>query len=144
MKQYLVVMLALNIFMVTGAVAGNGHPIIAGLWEGSGHAIYMDGTQADISLVTANLTQEGMFVYGNTQFTVKIGENIPVTQSGQMSGYIQGNALKGTFGFCITVAPDCVGAAILEGKITGKSLSGTVVDLSDGSTGVITLKRVTD
>ena len=114
------------------------------MWTGTGEAMYMDGTTADITVDYASLTQQGNFVYGNSQFTVKVGENDPQTLPGQISGYIHGNVLKGTFGVCLTVAPDCIGAAVFEGKITGKTLSGTVIDLSDGSTGVVTLKRVSE
>ena len=104
----------------------------------------MDGTTAEIVVDLVSIYQEGNFVYGDSQFTVKVGDGDPQTLPGQLSGYIQGNALKGTFGVCITVAPDCVGAAIFEGKIAGNTLSGTIIDLSDGSTSVVTLYRMAD
>ena len=113
----------------------------AGQWEGTGQGIYMDGTTSQVTDVTANLSQEGNFIYGTAQFTVTVGVNDPVTQVGQLSGHIQGNAIKGLFGGCTGAAPDCVGAAILDGKLTGDELFGTVLDLSDGSTGTLTLQR---
>ena len=144
MKRKLLAVLALSLLGAAGAFAGKGGPIIDGFWEGSGQAIYMDGTVAEIVVDFVSISQEGNFVYGDSQFTVTIGDGDPQQLPGQLSGYIHGNVLKGTFGFCITVAPDCVGAAIFEGKISGSTVSGTVIDLSDGSTGVVTLHRMAD
>jgi len=145
MRFRLLSMLALCLLFVIRAVAGNGGPIVAGLWEGTGQAMYMDGTTAEITLVMADLYQEADFVYGVAQFTVIVGDStVPETQTGQMSAHIQGNAIKGVLGGCVTTAPDCVGAAIFEGRITGNKLHGTVVDLSDGSTAVVTLNRMSD
>ena len=144
MKRKLVAVLALTILGAAGAFAGKSGPIVAGFWAGSGHAIYMDGTVAEIAVDFVSIYQEGNFVYGTSQFTVKVGDGDPQTLPGQLSGYIEGNTLKGTFGFCMTVAPDCVGAAIFEGKIAGNRLGGTVIDLSDGSTGVVRLHRMAD
>jgi hypothetical protein len=120
-----------------------GDQVVAGQWGGTGEGIYMDGTTSDISLVTAQVFQEegSNFFYGAAQFTVSVGGSNPVTQPGQISGHIQGNAIKGVFGGCITVAPDCFGAAIFEGKLTVDELNATVVDLNDGSTGTLTLQR---
>ena len=115
--------------------------VAAGQYEGTGQGIYMDGTTSQITDVTANLSQEGTFIYGTAAFTVTVGVNAPVTEAGQLSGHIQGNAIKGLFGGCAGPAPDCVGGAIFEGKLTGDELSGTVVDLRDGSTFTLTLQR---
>lgn len=145
MKRKFVAVLALSILGAAGAVAAKGGPIVAGFWAGAGQAIYMDGTIAEIAVDRVDISQVGNFVYGDSQFTVTLGDGPPQTLLGQLSGYIQGNALKGTFGGCAPDgAPDCVGAAIFDGKISGNRLSGTVVDLSDGSTGVITLYRMAD
>ena len=135
--------LALNLFIVTSAVAGGGVNI-AGTWVGEGKAMYVDGTPATITIDPASISQnEDGFVYGTVSLTYEIGE-VTISQIGQVSGYIQGNVLKGILGFCQTVAPDCVGLSILDGKITGNSMSGTVTDLSDGSVSVITLKRMSE
>lgn len=142
MKYKILSMLVLSLFIVTSAVAGKGGPVIAGHWEGTGQAMYVDGTTAEITLVIADLSQEGNFIYGTAQFTVIVGFNDPDTQVGQMSGHIQGNAIKGILGGCITTAPDCAGAAIFDGKLMGNKLNGTVVDLSDGSTSTLTLHRM--
>jgi hypothetical protein len=142
MKRKLLSILALSILIVTSAVAGGGRPTAAGHWEGTGRAMYMDGTSADITLVIADLSQEGKFIYGTAQFTVIIGDNDPDTQVGQMSGHIQGNSIEGVLGGCVTTAPDCAGAAVFDGKLTGNKLKGTVVDLSDGSTSTLTLHRM--
>jgi hypothetical protein len=115
--------------------------VAAGQYEGTGQGIYMDGTTSVITDVTSDISQEGNFIYGTAQFTVTVGVNDPVTQGGQLSGHIQGNAIKGLFGGCTGPAPECVGAAIFEGKLTGDELSGTVVDLRDGSTFTLTLQR---
>ena len=118
-----------------------GDQVAAGQYEGTGQGIYMDGTTSVITDVTSDISQEGNFIYGTAQFTVTVGANDPVTQGGQLSGHIQGNAIKGLFGGCTGPAPECVGAAIFEGKLTGDELSGTVVDLRDGSTFTLTLQR---
>jgi hypothetical protein len=145
MKCKLLSMLVLSLFIVTGALAGKGGPIITGNWVGTGQAMYVDGTPAEITNVTADLYQNGNFVYGTAQFTVIVGEStVPDTQVGQMSAYIQGNAIKGVLGGCESAAPFCLGAAIFEGKIMGNKVSGTVLDLSDGSTSVLTLHRMSD
>lgn len=146
MKRKLTAVLALSILGAAGAFAGNGGPVAAGDWEGLGQAIYMDGTTAEIVVDSVTIFQEGNFVYGNAKFTVKVGGGDPQELPGiSLSGYIHGNVLKGTFGFCMSVAPpDCVGAAIFEGRIAGNTLSGTAVDLSDGSTSVVTLHRIAD
>lgn len=135
---------ALTFLIVASAFAGKGGPKIAGYWEGTGQAMYVDGTTAEITLVTADLYQDGYFVYGTAQFTVVVGENDPDTQAGQMSGYLHGNALKGVLGGCMTTAPDCAGAGVFEGQLKGKKLTGTIIDLSDGSTSVVTLKKMSE
>ena len=122
-------------------LSGSDGQVAAGQYAGTGQGIYMDGTTSQITDVTANISQEGTFIYGTAAFTVTVGVNDPVTQGGQLSGHIQGNAIKGLFGGCITVAPDCVGGAIFDGKVTGDELNGTVVDLNDGSTFTLTLQR---
>jgi hypothetical protein len=61
-----------------------------------------------------------------------------------MSGHLRGNKVKGLLGGCFGDAPNCVGAGVFEGKLSGNRLTGTVLDLSDGSTSVITLYRVAD
>ena len=144
MKRIVIAALALGILGAAGAFAGKGGPIIAGTWDGAGKAIYMDGTVAQIIVDSVSISQDGNFVYGDTRFTVKIGRDELPVPPGKLSGYIHGNVLKGTFGVCMSAAPDCLGAAVFEGKVTGKTISGTVIDLSDGSTGVVTLHRVAD
>ena len=143
MKIRLLSMLALSLFIATGAVAGKGGKNIAGMWEGTGQAMYMDGTTAEITVDSASIYQEGEFVYGDVSLTYVIGGN-STSQLGQVSGHIQGNVLTGIFGGCQGPAPDCKGVSILDGKITGKGkkISGTVTDLNDGSVSVITLKRM--
>jgi hypothetical protein len=116
-----------------------GDQVVDGQWEGSGEGIYMDGTTSDISIVTGEIFQEegSNFFYGTASLT----SSVSGTQLGQISGHIQGSAIKGVFGGCIDVAPDCFGAAIFEGKLTGDVLNATVQDLNDGSTGTLTLQR---
>jgi hypothetical protein len=113
----------------------------AGQYAGTGQGIYMDGTTSEITNVTANVIQEGDFIYGQAQYTVTVGANSPVVEGGQLSGHIQGNTIKGLFGGCSGPAPACVGGAIFDGKLTGNELNGTVLDLSDGSTFTLTLQR---
>ena len=145
MKFKLLAILALGFLTVAGAaVAGKGGPIITGEWAGTGQAMYVDGTSAEIDSVFAELYQEGNFFSGYGIFDVTVGGVPQDTQFGQISGHISGNALKGVLGGCLEPAPACFGAGILEGKLSGNKLIGTVVDLSDGSTSVITLYRVAD
>ena len=139
------VFLAAGLLLVAGgAAAGKGGPIASGYWMGDGQAIYPDGTMAEIISVAAVLTQDGNFIYGGAEFHVVINDGDPVMQLGQMSAHISGNKLKGVLGGCLSVAPDCLGAAVFEGKLSGNMLRGTVMDLSDGSTSVITLHRMAD
>jgi len=142
MKLVKVLVAAVLLLAAGAAVAGKGGPIASGFWEGSGQAVYPDGTIAEIILVEALLSQDGNFIHGGAEFTVIIGDNDPVTQEGQMSGHISGNAVTGVLGGCFAEAPNCIGAGIFEGKLSGNKLRGTVVDLSDGSTSVITLHRL--
>ena len=144
MKLFKVLMAVCFLMTASVAVAGKGGSIASGFWEGSGQAMYPDGTSAEITLIQALLTQEGNFIYGGAEFTVIVGENDPSTQPGQISGHISGNDLTGVMGGCFADAPDCIGAGIFEGKLSGNKLTGTVTDLSDGSTSVITLYRLTD
>ena len=135
------------VFLLTAgsAVAGKGGPIITGVWAGAGQAMYVDGTSAEIVSVFAELYQEGNFFSGLAVFEVTVGGVPQPTQFAQMSGHISGNAVTGVLGGCEGPAPDyCFGAAILEGKLSGNKLSGTVVDLSDGSTSVIILHRMAE
>ena len=147
MNLRLLFMLVLSLFIATGAVAGKGGKNIAGSWEGSGTAMYVDGTTADIDVGPISISQDGAFVWGTVSLSYTVHNptgDIPVEISdGKVSGHIQGNVLKGILGFCQTVAPDCVGLSILDGKITGKGkkIEGTVTDLSDGSVSVITIQR---
>ena len=145
MKPKHLLILALSFLFVAGtAVAGKGGPIISGHWDGAGQVMYVDGTPAEITYVSADLSQDGNFFSGVAVFEVTVGDVVQPTQIAQMSGHISGNAIKGVLGGCLTTAPDCLGAAFLEGKLSGNKLIGTVVDLSDGSTSVITLYRMAD
>ena len=143
MKFLKVLLAAVFLLSAGAAVAGKGGPIVSGAWEGTGLAIYPDGTIAEIVHVGALLFQDGNFIYGEAKFAVIIGEDDPVTNAGQMSGHISGNAVKGLLGGCFAEAPNCIGAGVFEGKLSGNKLTGTVLDLSDGSTSVITLYRNT-
>jgi hypothetical protein len=137
------ILLAAGLLLVAGgAVAGKGGPIASGYWMGDGQAIYPDGTIAEIISVAALLTQDGNFIYGDAEFHVVINDGDPLMQQGQMSGHISGNAIKGVLGGCLGEAPNCLGAGMFEGKLSGNKLTGTVMDLSDGSTSVITLHRM--
>lgn len=139
------ILLAAGLLLVAGSVvAGKGGPMVSGFWMGDGQAIYPDGTIAEIVSVAALLTQDGNFIYGDAEFHVVINDGDPVMQQGQMSAHVSGNKLNGVMGGCLSVAPDCLGAAIFEGKLSGNMLGGTVMDLSDGSTSVITLHRMGD
>lgn len=122
-------------------LSGGDGLVAAGQYVGTGQGIYMDGTTSEITDVTSNVSQDGNFIYGTAAFTVRVGVNDPVMQGGQLSGHIQGDAIKGLFGGCTGPAPDCVGAAIFDGKLTGSELFVTVVDLRDGSTFTLTLQR---
>ena len=145
MKYKLLIILALGFLVAAGvAVAGKGGKTTAGFWVGSGEAIYPDGTGAEITLVEVLLYQDGDFIHGEAEFTVKVGEADPGTFQGQMSGHISGNSVKGIFGGCFPEAPDCLGASVFEGKLHGNKLTGTVLDLSDGSTSVLSLNRIAD
>jgi hypothetical protein len=140
--RVLKVLLAVILLLAAGSIAaGKGGPLASGYWDGSGHAIYPDGTIVEITRVEAVLFQDGNFIYGNAGFTI---EGVADPQLAQMSGRMNGNALKGVMGGCFDAAPDCVGAGIIEGKLSGNMLRGTVMDLSDGSTTVITLHRIAD
>jgi len=142
MKFLKILVAAVFLLAAGSAVAGKGGPIITGVWAGTGQAMYVDGTSAEIVSVYAELIQEGNFFFGFAVFEVTVGG----TQVAQMSGHISGNAIKGVLGGC-TQEPAlwaCFGAATLEGKLSGNKLSGTVVDMSDGSTSVITLHRLAD
>lgn len=145
MKYKILSVLALVLLVCSGAaMAGKGGPIAAGYWEGSGEAIYPDGTKAKIVLVQALLAQDGNFIYGGAAFSVIVGDGELVEQEGQMSGHLKGNKVKGLLGGCLPEAPECVGAGVFEGKLSGNKLTGTVLDLSDGSTSYITLYRLAD
>ena len=146
MKYKLLALLALSFLFVSGAaIAGKGGPIITGVWAGTGQAMYVDGTSAEIVSVFAELYQEGNFFSGLATFEVVVGGVPQPPQIAQMSGHISGNAVTGVLGGCEGPAPDyCLGAAILEGKLFGNKLRGTVVDLSDGSTSVLILHRMVE
>ena len=142
MRFRLLSILAIGLLLVFAPVyAGKGGPIAEGLWGGAGHAIYPDGTTARITRVDAQLFQDGNFIYGNAEFDV-IVEGFPMyTQIGQISAHIQGNRIKGVLGGCLPAAPECLGAGVFEGKLSGNRLTGTMLDLSDGSTAYIVLRR---
>jgi len=146
MKRTILSLIALLALAVSfAAVAGKGGPTIEGIWAGGGKAMYVDGTPARIIEVSAELFQDGNFFYGFAQFKVIIGDaDEPITQLGQLSGYISGNAIKGVLGGCFDAPPDCLGAGILDGKLSGNLLRGTVVDFSDGSTSVVRMHRLRD
>jgi hypothetical protein len=142
MKFKVFSILAIGLLLVFAPVyAGKGGPIAEGFWQGAGQAIYPDGTNADITRVEALLFQDGNFVYGDAEFEVVIGDQPPVTQQGQMSAHIYGNVIKGVLGGCLGPAPECQGAATFEGKLSGNKMTGTVLDLSDGSTTIMVLRR---
>ena len=139
------ILVAIGLLLMAGsAVAGKGGPIVSGYWMGDGQAIYPDGTMADIVQVAAVLTQDGPYIYGDAEFHVVINDGDPLMQQGQMSGHISGNAIKGVLGGCLGEAPNCLGAGVFHGKLSDNKLTGTVMDLSDGSTSTLTLYRMGD
>jgi hypothetical protein len=143
--RLLKVLLAVGLLLAAGpAIAGKGGPSASGAWGGQGQAIYPDGTIADITLVEAVLVQNGAFISGYASFHVEIDGDQLEPQEGQMSGHINGNKISGVLGGCDPFAPYCAGAAVFEGKLSGNKLTGTVRDLSDGSTSTITLFRMRD
>jgi hypothetical protein len=144
MKVLKILFVAGLLFAASVAMAGKGGPIASGIWSGQGMAVYPDGTIVEITQVDAELTQDGMFIYGFAAFQVEIDGNALEPQVGQMSAQISGNAISGVLGGCEPAFPDCGGVAVFEGKLSGNKMTGTVRDLSDGSTSVITLHRMTD
>lgn len=142
MKYALRLILAVAFLLAaTTAVAGKGGPSVEGNWIGAGQAMYPDGTMVEIVYVGATLFQNGNFIYGFASFSVDFGGDDPVDQEGQMSGHIKGNAVTGLMGICWDEPPECGGSGVFEGKLSGNRLTGTVVDLNDGSTSYITLHR---
>ena len=142
MKFKLLSILAIALLIVFApAYAGKGGPIAEGMWQGAGQAIYPDGTIADITRVEALLFQDGNFIYGFAEFDVTIDGYQMDTQQGQMSGHIMGNKINGVLGGCLGPAPECLGAGTFEGKLSGNRMTGTMLDLSDGSTSYIVLHR---
>jgi len=146
MKRTFLTLLTSALLCIPGVtIAGSDEPTTEGFWVGDGRAMYVDGTQATISSISALLFQDEKYFHGFAQFEVWIGDATqPVIQEGQISGHLSGNAIKGVMGGCFGVAPDCLGAAVLEGKLAGDKLTGTVVDFSDGSTSTLTLHRMAD
>lgn len=143
--RLLKVLVVVGLLLAAGqAIAGKGGPNASGVWGGQGQAIYPDGTIADITLVEAVLTQDGAFISGYASFQVEIDGDQLEPQAGQMSGQISGNRINGVLGACDPFAPYCAGAAVFEGKLSGNKLTGTVMDLSDGSTSTIVLFRRRD
>ena len=142
MKSKVLSILAIGLLFVFAPVyAGKGGPIAEGYWQGAGQAIYPDGTTAVITRVEALLFQDGNFIYGGAEFEVIIGDNEPMTQGGQIRAQIQGYVIKGVLGGCYGPAPDCLGGGTFEGKLSGNKMTGTVLDLSDGSTSIMVLHR---
>lgn len=142
MKFKLLSILAIALLIVFApAYAGKGGPIAEGLWLGAGHAVYPDGTIAEITRVEALLSQDGNFIYGYAEFDVTIDGYQMDTQVGQMSGHLMGNKITGVLGGCEEPAPACGGAGTFDGKLSGNRMTGTMLDLSDGSTSYIVLRR---
>jgi hypothetical protein len=142
MKFKLLSILAIALLIVFApAYAGKCGPIAEGLWQGAGHAIYPDGTIAEITRVEALLSQDGNFIYGYAEFDVTIDGLQMDTQQGQMSAHMMGNKITGVLGGCLGPAPECLGAGTFEGKLSGNRMTGTMLDLSDGSTSFIVLRR---
>ena len=55
---------------------------------------------------------------------------------------MMGNKIKGVLGGCFGPPPEeCLGAGTFEGKLSGNKMTGTMLDLSDGSTSYIVLRR---
>lgn len=144
MKLFKLLIAVSFLMLAAEAVAGKGGPIVSGYWEGSGQAMYPDGTIVEIALVEALLVQEGNFIYGGAEFTVIIDDISMPPQAAQMSGHISGNEIKGLLGGCLSEAPDCLGSGVFEGKLCGNKMTGTIMDLGDGSTSVVTLHRMPD
>jgi hypothetical protein len=143
MKFRLLSILAIGLLIVFApAQAGKGGPIAEGFWQGAGQAIYPDGTFAEITRVEALLFQDGNFIYGGAEFEVIVGDSPAVVQQGQMSAHMMGNKIKGVLGGCFGPPPEyCLGAGTFEGKLSGNKMTGTMLDLSDGSTSYIVLRR---
>jgi hypothetical protein len=119
MKLFKITVAMVLLLAASVAVAGKGGPIISGYWEGSGQAIYPDGTIADIVLVQALLSQNGNFIHGGAEFAVIIGDGGEASQEGQMSGHLSGNALTGVLGGCFGEAPNCISAETSPGADAG-------------------------
>ena len=130
MKKRFLLALILGVIFANGAFAGPAY--IAGVWTGDGEAILPGGEICEIELIEGTVFQDGTLLHGTFDFEVESdsscvgGEGIPFT--GNISA---GNRIK-----AILSVPGIGPLGVLDAKLKGKTISGVLVDFTDGSTSI--------
>jgi hypothetical protein len=132
MKKRILLTLFFGVIFAASALAGPAN--IEGLWTGDGEAILPDGVKCVINSIEGDVSQDGTLLYGTFDFTISSGpcpggEDIPFT--GNISA---GNRIK-----ALLFVPGVGGIGVLDAKLRGKTISGVLVDLSDGSTTIFSV-----
>ena len=132
MKKRILLTLIFGVIFAASALAGPAN--IEGLWTGDGEAILPGGDKCIIDSIEGDVYQDGTLLYGNFDFTISSGpcpggEDIPFT--GNISA---GNRIK-----ALLSVPGFGGIGVLDAKLRGKTISGVLVDFSDGSTTIFSV-----
>lgn len=131
MKKGLVLALIFGVFFVNSAIAGPAN--IAGDWHGTGKAILpISGDTCEFN-VDGDVFQDGTLLYGSFEFDLTLG----TCTSGvaEFTGNISaGNEIK-----AMMSVEGFGGIGVMDAKLMGKTISGVVLDFSDGSTTIFSV-----
>jgi len=130
-EKRLLLTLIFVVLFANGAFAGPAN--IAGNWSGDGEAILPDGSTCEINPILGIVSQNDTLLNGSFEFTVESGDcpGGTVFFTGNISA---GNRIK-----AVMSVEGFGGIGVLDAKLKGKTISGVVLDFSDGSTTIFSV-----
>jgi len=129
------------VFMSGSALAGT--PNLLGRWEGSGRAIFMDGTVAELSTKIVFTIQDGNLFTASFLFRIEPGGDFWLECPVRVNGHISRNNIIGGVVQQTDIYVD-LPVAIFDAEWRGENIRGVVRDLEDMSTAHFEVRWVSD
>ena len=140
MKRMLVFSVTLFVLVFMSGSALAGPPNLLGRWEGSGRAIFMDGTVVELSTRIVFLNQDGNLFAASFSFVEPYVGQWLVCPSFATGDISQGITMSGVVQQTYVDIP----IAIFDATLAGKTIRGVVRNLNNISTAHFEVTWVSD
>ena len=140
MKRMFVFSVTLFVLVFMSGSALAGPPNLLGTWEGSGRAIFMDGTVVELSTRIVFLKQDGNLFAASFSFVEPGVGGWLVCPSFATGDTSQGNTMRGVVQQTYVDIP----IATFDAILAGKTIRGVVRDFEDISTAHFEVRWVSD